>query len=153
MYSFPNLEPVCCFMSNSNCCFLTNTDFPGGNSGGLVFPSLEEFSTVCCDAHSQRFSLVNEAEVNVSLEFSCFSMIHKEDTVNLISGSSAFFKTSLNIWKFTVHVLLKPGYIVVCKIIRRRQWQPTPVLVPGKSHGWRSLVGCSPWGSLLKIIS
>ena len=32
------------------------------------------------------------------------------------------------------------------EIIRRRQWQPTPVLLPGKSHGWRSLVGCSPWG-------
>ena len=31
-------------------------------------------------------------------------------------------------------------------IVRRRQWQPTPVLLPGKSHGWRSLVGCSPWG-------
>ena len=31
-------------------------------------------------------------------------------------------------------------------ISRRRQWQPTPVLLPGKSHGWRSLVGCSPWG-------
>ena len=30
--------------------------------------------------------------------------------------------------------------------IRRRQWYPTPVLLPGKSHGWRSLVGCSPWG-------
>ena len=30
--------------------------------------------------------------------------------------------------------------------IRRRQWHPTPVLLPGKSHGWRSLVGCSPWG-------
>ena len=31
-------------------------------------------------------------------------------------------------------------------IIRRRQWHPTPVLLPGKSHGWGSLVGCSPWG-------
>ena len=31
-------------------------------------------------------------------------------------------------------------------VIRRRQWHPTPVLLPGKSHGWRSLVGCSPWG-------
>ena len=31
-------------------------------------------------------------------------------------------------------------------LIRRRQWHPTPVLLPGKSHGWRSLVGCSPWG-------
>ena len=33
-----------------------------------------------------------------------------------------------------------------CHIIGRRQWHPTPVLLPGKSHGWRSLVGCSPWG-------
>ena len=34
----------------------------------------------------------------------------------------------------------------ICCIIRRRQWHPTPVLLPGKSHGWRGLVGCSPWG-------
>ena len=33
-----------------------------------------------------------------------------------------------------------------CRVTRRRPWQPTPVLLPGKSHGWRSLVGCSPWG-------
>ena len=41
-------------------------------------------------------------------------------------------------------------YLFICRILiqysRRRQWQPTPVLLPGKSHGWRSLVGCSPWG-------
>ena len=37
-------------------------------------------------------------------------------------------------------------YTYICT--RRRQWQPTPVLLPGKSHGWRSLVGCSPWGRL-----
>ena len=85
------------------------TDFSEGREDGLVFPSLEEFSTVCCDAHSQRFSLVNEAEVDVSLVFSCFSMIHKADTVNWISGSSAFSKSSLNIWKFMVHVRFKPG--------------------------------------------
>ena len=36
------------------------------------------------------------------------------------------------------------SYVVLC--CRRRQWHPTPVLLPGKSHGWRSLVGCSPWG-------
>ena len=35
---------------------------------------------------------------------------------------------------------------LLCKPYRRRQWHPTPVLLPGKSHGWRSLVGCSPWG-------
>ena len=38
-------------------------------------------------------------------------------------------------------------YIYVCVFLnQRRQWHPTPVLLPGKSHGWRSLVGCSPWG-------
>ena len=37
-------------------------------------------------------------------------------------------------------------WLYLGKYLRRRQWQPTPVLLPGKSHGWRSLVGCSPWG-------
>ena len=36
--------------------------------------------------------------------------------------------------------------VCVCVCVWRRQWHPTPVLLPGKSHGWRSLVGCSPWG-------
>ena len=54
------------------------------------------------------FGIVNKAEIDVFLEFSCF--FHDPvDAGNLISGSSAFSKTSLNIWKFTVHVLLKPG--------------------------------------------
>ena len=54
------------------------------------------------------FSLGSEAEVAVFLEFSCF-LYDPVDVGNLISGSSALSKTSLNIWKFTVHVLLKPG--------------------------------------------
>ena len=53
------------------------------------------------------FSIVNEAEVDVFLEFSCF-FYDPTDVGNLISGSSAFSKYSLNIWKFSVHVLLKP---------------------------------------------
>ena len=154
------------------------------------------------------------------------------DVGNLISGSSAFSKSSQHIWKFSVHILLKTGlgnfdhfqftlihrpnipgsYAVLfftasdftfttrhvhtwalfllwlslfipsevflcsfpvaywaptnlgspsfsvisfCLFIlfvgfsrqgQRRQWHPTPVLLPGKSHGWRSLIGCSPWG-------
>ena len=52
--------------------------------------------------------IVNKAEIDVFLELSCFSD-DPVDVGNLISGSSAFYKTSLNIWKFTVHVLLKPG--------------------------------------------
>ena len=54
------------------------------------------------------FGIVNKAEIDVFLELSCF-FHHPVDVGNLISGSSAFSKTSLNIWKFMVHVFLKPG--------------------------------------------
>ena len=54
------------------------------------------------------FGIVNKAEVDVFLELSCF-FNDPTDVGNLISGFSAFSKSSLNIWKFTVHVLLKPG--------------------------------------------
>ena len=53
------------------------------------------------------FSVVNEEEVDVFLEFSCF-FCDPADIGNLISGASAFSKFSMNIWKFSVHVLLKP---------------------------------------------
>ena len=54
------------------------------------------------------FGIVNKEEIDVSLELSCF-FLDLVDVGNLISGSSAFSKSSLNIWKFMVHVLLKPG--------------------------------------------
>ena len=54
------------------------------------------------------FSGVNESEVDVFLEFSCF-FYYPVGVGSLISGSSAFSKSSLNIWKFSVHILLKPG--------------------------------------------
>ena len=54
------------------------------------------------------FGVVNKAEVDVFLELCCF-FNDPMDVDNLISGFSAFFKTSLNIWKFTAHILLKPG--------------------------------------------
>ena len=56
----------------------------------------------------EGFGIVNKAERDVFLELSCF-LDDPENVGNLISGSSAFSKTSLNIWKLTVHVLLKPG--------------------------------------------
>ena len=66
------------------------------------FPQLIVIHTV------KDFGIVNKAEIDVFLELSCF--FHDPVGVgNLISGSSAFSKTSLNIWQFTVHVLLKPG--------------------------------------------
>ena len=56
----------------------------------------------------EGFGVVNKAEIYVFLELSCF-FDEPTDVGNLISGSSAFSKSSLNIWKLTVHVLLKPG--------------------------------------------
>ena len=58
----------------------------------------------------QGFGIVNKAEIDVFLELSCY-FSDPVDVGNLISGSSAFSKTSLNIWKFTVQVLLKPGLV------------------------------------------
>ena len=55
-----------------------------------------------------RFGIMNKAIVDVFLEFSCF-FYDPTDVGNLISGSSAFCRSSLNIWKFIVHILLKPG--------------------------------------------
>ena len=60
--------------------------------------------------------VVNKAEVDVLLELSCF-LNDPADVSNLISGSAAFSKSSLNIWKFTVHVLLKPGNQSILKEI------------------------------------
>ena len=95
-------------MSSSNCLLPDlHIDFSRGRSGGLVFPSLSEFSTIYCDPH-KGFGIVHKAEIDVFLELSCF-FHDPADVGNLISGSSAFSKTSLNIRKFTVPVLLKPG--------------------------------------------
>ena len=65
---------------------------------------------VCCDPHNQRFySIVNEVELDALLEFSSF-FYDPTDVGNLISGSSAFSKSSLDICKFSVHILLKPSW-------------------------------------------
>ena len=66
------------------------------------FPQIVVIHTV------KGFAIVNQAELDAFLELSCF-FDDPADVGNLISGSSSFSKTSLNIWKFTVHVLLKPG--------------------------------------------
>ena len=82
--------------------------FSRGRSGGLVFPSLSEYSTVYYDHIVKGFGIVSKAEIDVFLEHSCF-FDDPADVGNLISGSSAFSKISLNIWNFTVHILRKPG--------------------------------------------
>src|SRR5574337_422115 len=122
MYSFFYLEPVCCSMCSSNCCFLTCIqisqeadqvvwyfhlfqNFPQVVWYFHLFQNFPQFIVI----HTVKgFGIVNKAEVVVFLELSCF-FYDPADVGNLISGSSAFSKTSLNIWKFTVHILLKPG--------------------------------------------
>ena len=104
MYSFPNLEPVCCSMSDSNCCFLTGKQI-SQEAGQVVWYShliknLPQFVVI----HTVKgFGVVNKAEVNVFLELSCF-FYDPTDVGNLISASSAFSKSSLNIWKISVHL-------------------------------------------------
>ena len=73
----------------------------------MVFPSLSEFSTVVVIHTGKAFGIVNKAEIDVFLELSCF-FNDPVDVGNLISGS-AFSKSSLNIWKFMVDILFKPG--------------------------------------------
>ena len=109
MYSFSYLEPACCYMSSSNCCFLTCIQV-SPEVGQVVwyshlFQNFPQFIVI----HTVKGCLiVNKAEIDVFLELSCF-FDDPADVGKLISGSSAFSKTSLNIWKFMVHVLLKPG--------------------------------------------
>ena len=69
---------------------------------------LKNFSQFVVIHTVKGFGIVNKAKVDVFLELFCFFDV-PPDVGNLISGSSAFSKSNLNIWKFTVHVLLKPG--------------------------------------------
>ena len=106
-------------MSSSNCYFLTCIQI-SQEGGQVVWYShqLKNFQQFVVIHTVKRFGIINITEVDVFLEHSCF-FDDPMDVGNLVSGSPAF---------------------------RRRQWHPTPVLLPGKSHGRKSLVGCSPWG-------
>jgi len=109
MYYFPYLEPVCGSMSSSICCFLSCIQV-SQEAGQVVWYShlLKNFPHFDVIHTFKGFGIVNKAEVDVFLKLSCF-FHDPADVGNLIFVSSAFSKTSLNIWKFMVHVLLKPG--------------------------------------------
>ena len=108
MYSFPNLEPVCCSMSGS-CCFLACIQI-SQEAGKVVWYShcFKHYLQFVFLHRVKGFGIVNKSEVDVFLELSWF-FGDPTDIGNLTSGSSAFPKSSLNIWKFMVRVLLKPG--------------------------------------------
>ena len=95
-------------MSSSNCCFLTCTQV-SQEAGQVVWYShlFQNFPQFIVIHTVKGFGIVNKSEIDVSLELSCF-FDDLVDVGNLISGSSAFSKTSMNIWKLPVHVLLKP---------------------------------------------
>ena len=107
MFFFPNLEPVCCSMSGSNCCFLTCIQV-SQEAGRVIWYShlFQNFPHFVVIHPVKGFSVVSEADV--FLEFSCF-FYDTTDVDNLISGSSVLSKSSLIICKFSVHVLLKPS--------------------------------------------
>src|SRR5574340_883652 len=95
-------------MSSSNCCFLTCIQI-SQEVGQVVWYShlLKNFPQFIVIHRVKGFAIVNKAEIDVFLELSCF-FHDSADVGNLISASSAFSKTSLNIRKFTIHILLKP---------------------------------------------
>ena len=96
-------------MSSSNCCFLTCLQV-SQEAGQVIWYShpFQNFPQFIVIHTVKGFGIVNKAEIDVYLKLSCF-IDDPGDVGNLISGSSAFSKPSLNIWKCMVHVLLKPG--------------------------------------------
>ena len=105
MYTFPDLEPIHCSMSSSNCCFLTCIQ-TSQEVGKLVWYShLFQNFPQCAVIHTVKgFGVVKKTEMYVLLELSCFFDDPMDDLWFL-----AFSKSSLNIWKFMVHILLEPG--------------------------------------------
>ena len=96
-------------MSGFNCCFLTCIQISQeAGQVGRYSQLLKNFPEFVMTHTVKGFDTVSEAEVDVFLELSCF-FYGPTDVGNLISGSSAFSKSSLNIWKFSVHILLEPS--------------------------------------------
>ena len=93
-------------MSGSNCCFLTWIQVSQGKGKVVWYSHLFKNFPVCCDSH-KGFSIVNKADIDVFLKFPCF-LHDPRNFGNLISCSSAFSKSTLYIWMFSAHVLLKP---------------------------------------------
>ena len=102
-------QSVVCSMLRSNCPILTCIQISQEAGKMVWYAHLFKNFPECVVIHTVKaFSVVNEAEVDVFLESSCF-FYHPTEVGNLSSGSSAFSKSSFYIWKFLVHVLLKPA--------------------------------------------
>ena len=138
-YSFPDLEPVCCSMSSSNCCFLICIQI-SQEAGQVVwyshlFRNFPQFIVI----HTVKGSgIVNKAKVDGFLELSCF-FDDPTDVAPRCQGLRSCVEPVPEPEDSSPVLTWIWGYFW-------RKWQPTPVLLPGKSRGRRSLVGCSPWG-------
>ena len=109
MYFFPNFELVHCSMSGSNCCFLTCIQV-SQEAGKVVWCShlFKNFLQFVVIHTVKSFFVVNEAVVDVLLEFPCF-LYDPMNFGNFISSPPAFSKSKLYMWKFLILVLLKPS--------------------------------------------
>ena len=108
MYSFLDLEAVCCSMCRSNYCFLTCIQISQEARKVIWYSHLLRIFHIYCDPHSQRLEHSRWSRSRCFLEMSCF-FYGPTYASNLISGSPAFSPSSLYIWKLSVHVLLKPS--------------------------------------------
>ena len=138
MHSFSYLEPVCCSMSSSNCCFLTCIQI-SQEAGQVVWYAhlFHSFPQFIVTDTVKGFDIVNKAEIDVFLELSCF-FHDPADVGNLISGSSAFSKTSLNIWNnmcyfqtFFIYMLIISSIITVSLSVLFMAISEVPRTVPG----------------------
>ena len=140
MHSFSYLEAVCCSMSSSNCCFLTCIQI-SQEAGQVVwyshlFQNCPQFIVI----HTVKgFGIVNKAEIEIDvfLELACF-FDDPVNVVNLISISSAFSKTSLNIWNnmcyfqtFFIYMLIISSIITVSLSVLFMAISEVPRTVPG----------------------
>ena len=109
-------------MSNSNCCFLTCVQVSQEAGKVIWYSHLLKNGPQFVVIHTVKgFGIVNKAEVDVFLELSFF-FCDPTDVGNVISGSSAFSKSSLNIWKFSVCILLKPNLKVFEHNLAQESW-------------------------------
>ena len=148
------METVYCFICSPNYCFLTCINVSQKADLGVCCSHLLENFPQFFVIHTVKgFGIVNKAVV--FLEISCF-FYDPTNVGDLISGSFTFSKSSLNIWKFTVHVLLKPGLenfehyfasmCCCCEVASvmsdSHRWQPTRLPCPWDSPGKNTGVGC-----------
>ena len=136
MCSFSNLETICCSISGSNCCFLTCIQV-SQEAGKVVWYShlLKNFPQFVVIHIVKGFGIVNKAEVDVFLELSCF-FDDPTDVVNLISGASAFSKSSLNICTF----MTVSRIVVMCHLLTQIAyfiWLPSLLIGESKRQPYQ----------------